>query len=263
MLLAPSPRFQRFVRNWEEKHFDGVRISPSIQFSEAVLRRHQFQNSRIAFEPIDRFTASAGIESFHAIENGRVHSVDDTLYHIGNLLLDVDMVAEAASRQMLGKELPTNAADFVGYTLGCMTEQVPNPESRVSLSREKDEFGQRRSVVDLRLTDADRLSYGRLTKQVSEAFGRVGIGRVRILVPDRFATWPPRKISYGSHLMGTTRMSTDPRAGVVDSDLKLHQAENIFVAGSSVFPTGSHVPPTLTIVALALRLADHLKATPP
>jgi choline dehydrogenase-like flavoprotein len=263
MLLAPSPTFLRFIRQWQQLLDRGVRVSPSIQFAQTTLWRRQFQNCRIAFEPTDRFTASAGIESFHEIGSGDVKSTDEMLYHIGNLLLDVDMVAEAAARQEFGSGFLSRSVEFSGFTIGCMTEQLPNPDSRVLLSESKDRFGQRRVSVDLRLTDEDRLSAGRFVTAMSEAFGRVGIGRVRVLVPERFEHWPPRIISYGSHHMGTTRMSTNPRTGVVDTDLRLHQAGNIFVAGSSVFPTGSHVPPTLTIVALALRLSDHLRATLP
>ena len=62
-----------------------------------------------------------------------------------------------------------------------------------------------------------------------------------------------------SHHMGTTRMSDDPRAGVVDRDCRVHGVRNLYVAGSSVFPSAGHANPTLTIVALALRLAEHLR----
>jgi choline dehydrogenase-like flavoprotein len=71
-------------------------------------------------------------------------------------------------------------------------------------------------------------------------------------------TWSPRMIG-GHHHMGTTRMSDDPRTGVVDRDCRVHGMANLFIAGSSVFPTGGSANPTLTIVALALRMADHLR----
>jgi choline dehydrogenase-like flavoprotein len=61
--------------------------------------------------------------------------------------------------------------------------------------------------------------------------------------------------------MGTTRMALDPRRGVVDQDCRVHGVENLYIAGSSVFPTCGFANPTLTIVELALRLVDHLKHT--
>jgi len=66
-------------------------------------------------------------------------------------------------------------------------------------------------------------------------------------------------MGFGHHHMGTTRMSSTPDEGVVDKNCKVFDVENFFIAGSSVFPTGSHVPPTLTIVALAVRLAETIK----
>ncbi len=85
------------------------------------------------------------------------------------------------------------------------------------------------------------------------------IGRVKLadwLVTDD-APWP-QPIWGGCHHMGTTRMSHDAHTGVVNADCRLHDVDNLYIAGSSVFPTGGYVPPTLTLIALALRLADHL-----
>ena len=72
------------------------------------------------------------------------------------------------------------------------------------------------------------------------------------------SSWP-EDLGWGHHHMGTTRMNASPRFGVVDSDCAVHGVEGLYVAGSSVFPTGGYVNPTLTIVALAIRLADHLR----
>jgi choline dehydrogenase-like flavoprotein len=69
----------------------------------------------------------------------------------------------------------------------------------------------------------------------------------------------PQPVGGGSHHMGTTRMSDNPLRGVVDRNCKVHAVDNLYVAGSSVFPTSGASNPTLTLVALTLRLADHLK----
>jgi len=82
---------------------------------------------------------------------------------------------------------------------------------------------------------------------------RMGLGRVRLY------EWDDNQyVTPTFHFSGTTRMASDPRVGVVDADCRVHSTRNLFVAGSSVFPTVGHVNPTLTIVALACRLADHL-----
>ena len=87
----------------------------------------------------------------------------------------------------------------------------------------------------------------------------MGLGR---LVIDNDLTTPEYNSLWAgtSHHMGTTRMHDDPRQGVVDWNSKVHGIANVYIAGSSVFPTGGYANPTLTIVAITLRLADHLKA---
>ncbi|PKQ06444.1 MAG: GMC family oxidoreductase, partial [Alphaproteobacteria bacterium HGW-Alphaproteobacteria-11] len=83
-------------------------------------------------------------------------------------------------------------------------------------------------------------------------------GRVRVLFPER-DEWTVAE-GWGNHHMGTTRMASDPKKGVADADCRVHGMSNLYIAGSSLYPTGGTVNPTLTLVALALRLTDHLKS---
>ncbi len=87
--------------------------------------------------------------------------------------------------------------------------------------------------------------------------GRAGVGRLKLTLSDD-DTWPPDLVGARHHI-GTTRMHPDPKRGVVDANGRVHGIQNLFVAGSSVFPTVGSANPTLTIVALAPRLADHVK----
>ena len=89
---------------------------------------------------------------------------------------------------------------------------------------------------------------------LDDSLRRAGLGHVVAPRED----WADRIVG-GPHHMGTTRMSTTPAEGVVDADCRVHTVENLYVAGSSVFTTGGHANPSLTILALALRLADHLR----
>ena len=135
-------------------------------------------------------------------------------------------------------------------------EQVPNPESRVVLSDKKDELGSPRVRLDWRVTDQDRALFTRALEILTIEFARAGLGRVQI-VTEAFGEGGRTVGQY--HHMGTTRMHDDPKQGVVDRNCRVHSVSNLFVAGSSVFTTGGHVGPTYTIVALAVKLADHLK----
>jgi choline dehydrogenase-like flavoprotein len=142
-------------------------------------------------------------------------------------------------------------------------EQLPDPESRISLADERDALGLRKVKVDWRRGELERRTAARFISYIASEFARLGIGRCRIepwLENDRIPMTDALNETY--HYMGTTRMSVDPQAGVVDKNCAVHGMENLYVAGSSVFPTAGQANPTLTIVALALRLADQLKLRP-
>lgn len=134
--------------------------------------------------------------------------------------------------------------------------QVPNRDSRVRLAAEVDELGMRRAELHWQLSDEDRRSVVRSIEALGAEIAATGLGRLRLLF-DETADWPA-DTRGGWHHMGTTRMSADPPHGVVDPNCRVHGVEGLFVAGSSVFPTATSATPTLTIVALALRLADHI-----
>lgn len=137
-------------------------------------------------------------------------------------------------------------------------ETVPNPDSRVTLSDDVDALGQRRARLDLRFTDLETQTMIRATEALAAELGRLGLGRVRLQSADELASWPER-VRWQHHLCGGTRMHDDPRRGVVDPNCRVHGTDNLFVAGSSVFPTAGHANPTLNLVALSLRLAEHLR----
>ncbi len=134
-------------------------------------------------------------------------------------------------------------------------EQVPNPQSRVSLGRERDRLGMPRLVLDWKVGQQETDTMLRLHQLLDGHLRRAGLGRLDYGA----ATLDDLRYSDASHHLGTTRMSADPRDGVVDEHCRVHDVANLFIAGSGVFPTAGHANPTLTIVALAIRLAEHLK----
>lgn len=135
-------------------------------------------------------------------------------------------------------------------------EQTPNRDSRVTLdSGAQDRFGHFRINVDWRLSAQDVKTIGGLAEEVGKAIAEQNHGRFRI-ADDILAGAPVP--GFHCHQMGTTRMSADPKFGVVDGDCRVHGMDNLYIAGSSVFPTGGGANPTTTIVALALRLGEHL-----
>ena len=142
-------------------------------------------------------------------------------------------------------------------------EQAPNPDSCVTLIGETDSTGVPRVKLDWRLSEIDVLSVSVLVDTVSKELKRLGMGTVEKAEWIEGGEWKtdPLISSHpigGYHHMGTTRMGLDERTSVTDADGRVHGIDNLYVAGSSLFPTGGWANPTLTLVALALRTADRI-----
>ncbi len=137
-------------------------------------------------------------------------------------------------------------------------EQLPHPGNRVTLSRERDAFGLPRLAIDWAWREPDVAGVRRSHDLIASAVQRAGLGRV--VLPDMAAGVPAVLGSSTNHYLGTTRMSEDPAQGVVDVTGKVHWLENLYVASTSVFPTGGFSNPTLTLVALAARVSDVVRA---
>ncbi|MYL96727.1 hypothetical protein GR702_02925 [Novosphingobium sp. FGD1] len=146
-----------------------------------------------------------------------------------------------------------------GIDLVIDLEQKPDPESRVTLCDDRDRLGMRRARVAWRVNEEERRTSLRFAEILSDHFEATGIGHVEK------ADWLFDQGSIGDELSGTyhhiatLRMSEGPESGVVDANCQVHGVDNLFVASCATFSTGGHVNPTFTIVALALRLADHIR----
>ena len=141
------------------------------------------------------------------------------------------------------------------------TEQAPNEDSYIALTDQKDALDMPRINMHWKLNALDKHTVKQASLVIGEELGRLGVGRLNIRdwVMQDDAKFPSSTWG-GCHQIGTTRMSESAEDGVVDGNCQVHGIDNLYMAGSSVFPTGGHTPPTFTIVALALRLADHVAA---
>lgn len=150
---------------------------------------------------------------------------------------------------------------FKAYQLFTRMEQSPNPNSRVTLDTEKDALGMPRAQLNWELTPLEKHSLRMINTVIGQEVGRASMGRVKLydyLQDESDESWPSFT-GGGWHHMGTTRMSDDPKQGVVDANCKVHGISNLHIAGASCYVTAGAVNPTLTLIALTLRLSDHLK----
>ena len=163
-------------------------------------------------------------------------------------------LARALGRRLIDQPMvPSREVELIGYF-----EQAPNPDSRVTLGEKRDALGQRQVCINWQLTDLDRHTYATAAQLFADRLARVSGGTVALVDWLQAGSTAPPRICSTAHHIGTTRMAADPRHGVVDAHAQVHGIDNLHIAGSSVFPTGGWAFPTLTIVALSLRLADRL-----
>jgi choline dehydrogenase-like flavoprotein len=192
---------------------------------------------------------------------------------------DLAPTRRARSLWLLAKKTATMAQSFVDparpwllHKLGRLelallirAEQAPNPDSRVMLAEERDTLGTPKIRLDWQLSELDIHSAERLVATLGTEVERLGLGRVE---PAEWLSEPGRRwrtdplvsahAIAGYHHMGTTRMADDPKRGVTDPQGRVHGTDNLYIAGSSLFPTSGWANPTLTIAALSLRMADHI-----
>jgi choline dehydrogenase-like flavoprotein/nucleoside-diphosphate-sugar epimerase len=224
----------------------GLRLSPEIQRAEKLLNCAAWLGEVVA--PDDPWDA------LRRVFRGKPQLPGDALAIASNAGLFVRGLRDyLIERNGIPRKLEA-------LNLDCMCEQRPDRDSRVMLSERRDRFGMRLSRIDWRIHEDEPRTMRRMAELVVEQFVRMGLPAPLLAdwVRDR-ADFPPT-ITDVAHPTGTTRMSNHLTKGVVDAQCCVHGVEGLYVAGSSVFPTVGHCNPTQMIVALALRLADHLKA---
>lgn len=150
------------------------------------------------------------------------------------------------------------------YPLHYHAEQSPSQSSAVTLSDQADVLGMNRVRIDLRFSDQDVDSVIRSHAHLDRSLRQAGVGWLEYrFAPDDLAARVRDQATDGFHQTGTTRMGHDPRTSIVDADAAVHGMTNMFIASSSVFPTSGQANPTFLAVALALRLAEHLRLKSP
>ncbi len=144
-----------------------------------------------------------------------------------------------------------------GVKFEAIVEPEPNPESRVTLSSKRDQLGMSRVRVDWRLGTLVQRTFDRTFAILAEELKCSGVAEVILDPPLEGGEWPSDLVGTWHH-MGTTRIHDSPKHGVVDRDCRVHGMTNLYVAGSSIFPTAGANFPTTTITALTLKLSDHI-----
>lgn len=243
---------------------NGIPVAPSLRPGEAVQEREGILNTSMTLK-YQRWP-DAGLAPVKLFHHWMKDNKDPD--RMGLLMLRAYKKLDAwADRVLAG---PVRAAQLKlkrgGLFLIARAEQAPNPASRVMLSAShRDPMGMPRVELQWNMGEIDKHSIRRFAQVIGGELRRLGLGDVKLSewVQDESLELPyDRTVSNnpigGYHHMGTTRMSADPRHGVVDRDCRVHGYRNLYIAGSSTFATAGWANPTFTITALAMRLGDHL-----
>jgi len=234
----------------------GTHIAHQFALTPEVLEQEGILNARVWFSSVFPGEGSEGAQA---------------LFRIKQALLKKDQEDWSLTKDIL--TMVTHPLDTIGYgytrlfqprwmirgvKFQLIVEPEPNPNSRVMLSpSQKDQLGMNRVRVDWRLTSKVQRTFDRTLAILAEDMRRSGVAEVDLDPSIEGKKWPS-DLEGTWHHMGTTRMHDSPRHGVVDRHCKVHGMSNLFVAGSSVFPTAGANFPTITLAALAFRLSEHI-----
>lgn len=268
-----------FSREWQSNHFydnlmhfhnpaiaaHGVAVAGALRLKPQVQQREGLLETCIWFRSMlegEQTPAGDALIRMKLRLRGRV---DDERHSKLGDIATIARHARTSARYLAARAahrrgLAGLRARLVSRTaMQMVCEPEPNPDSRVTLSDDKDALGLPRACVDWRPGERVKHTLDRTSRIVAEALRRAGVAEVALDEPLEGRDWPAR-MSGAWHHIGTTRMHDSPRQGVVDRHGRVHGLHNFYVAGASVFPTAGANFPTFTLTALSLRLADHLAA---
>ncbi|MAM72345.1 GMC oxidoreductase [uncultured Tistrella sp.] len=246
--FIPSPSFPVA---YDRMFADNYNLNANVGFTDDYIREAKLLQYYCRFNPIymdEKTKESLAYLRDEAMQPGSTALLKDVMTVLG----EVGGVARFGFSRL---NLTHFQPDY--YELEHRLEQAPNPDSRVVISDRRDALGNLIADLDWRIVDEDVRSFKLGQEKIVAEFSALGYGRVekeeitRDLVESR--------IAGHYHQIGTTRMSDRPEDGVVDRNLKVHGVDNLYIGGSSTFPTAGYSGPTMMIVGFSIRLAAHIK----
>jgi hypothetical protein len=246
--FVPSPGVR--VLSEYEAQMKGIEFRRFLTINENAIKKYELLNCKTILQTIESQSAPLVDEIFEYL-NGR------NLFDLGDESIDGynNLIKSYLPDRFLSRLTMRRKNSFV---LDTAFEQEPNYNSKIELVNDKDEFGLKKVKLTFDVKDSDIKRYLKYYKLLSLTVGEYNLGRFSY---DETGQVFFKQVSGKSHHTGATRMSLNYRDGVVDSNCKVHGIENLFISSASVFPTPGHANPTLTIVGMAIRLADYIKET--
>ncbi|MFM7423694.1 MAG: GMC oxidoreductase [Elainella sp.] len=285
IMVPPNPQVIQSLNLYDTRWMNGTMVLGKPVLTEATLRREQLLNINAALFPRPEFCRfnplrmlfpqgkrfrSPAVDAVQAtvrqLKQG--HMPENIPQTILRTLGGLDDIAFYWWRKQQGilhpygldtggwSRLEDKQQQFGCFEVFHVTEQAPDPHNRVTLGTERDQLGSPKMQLHWRWNEIDIRSARRAQDIFAEEFAQIGLGQLWL---ERDRGVPFVMLPSIHHHMGTTRMHNNPKQGVVDANCRVHDVPNLFIASSSVFPTGGYANSTLTIIALAIRVADQVK----
>jgi choline dehydrogenase-like flavoprotein len=247
--------FESFYRNGL-KYFPLVALSPQVQTEKHLLSVH----GSAMFDDAPNSGIVALKQLFRIFKRGTKGSPGELRSYLRDALLSPGDFSRLGFRFYFKKRSGTPSRGTV--YIGAQAEIAPNPDSRITLTNSQDRLGMRKLKLDWRIGELERRTLHEYIRTIAREFERLGLGSFDLKQAaflDDAVSWV-RMVHDSAHHMGTTRMHESPEQGVVDPNCRVHGVDNLYIGSSAVFPTSARSNPTLTILALCLRMADRLRA---
>jgi choline dehydrogenase-like flavoprotein len=246
--------FESFYRNGL-KYFPFIALSPRVQSEKQLLSVH----GSAIFDDAQDSGIVALKQLFRMLIRGTKGRPGEVRRFLRDSLMSPGDLIRLGYRFYIEKRSGTPRHGPIYF--GAQAESAPNPDSRVMLSEVRDRLGMRRLRLDWRIGEFERRTLCEYIGTVVTEFKRLGLGSFdmsQVAFLNNPVDWV-RMVHDSAHHMGTTRMHETPQKGVVDANCRVHGVDNLYIGSSAVFPTSARSNPTLTILALCLRMADRLK----
>lgn len=267
-----TPQLFKSTALYDLRRVKEIPVAGKLSLTPTVMEDEHILNTSIWFFPRPKGHNSKAVESLKTLLN---HLRRGTLpkqaaTHFRCVLAGMDEILAVAYRAIAKQHPLIVDAGCGGWSLyvdspkkydyfevAVQVEQAPDPDNRIVLSQECDRLGMRKAELHWRWSEIDLRSIRRTCEILHEELAAAGLGHFQAAPEAEMLS----RLYSAHHHIGTTRMHVDPQQGVVNQHGQVHGIPNLLIAGSSVFPTGGYANPTLTIVALAIRMADHISKT--
>jgi choline dehydrogenase-like flavoprotein len=248
-----------FSNTFRPRKEGGIKFQPRFSLADHIQRQERLLNTSgsVLFHTTQSPSITAGTVLYRSL---RQPDLRPGLRAAAKTVLgDPLPLVRAAGRHFILRQPALDPTAIPELAIG--GEQAPNRDSRIFLTDQRDALGMRRAALDWRLTEAEIRAWRRTAEIVAQEFERLDVGRVDLegFELDNDPAKLSGRIVDAGHHMGTTRMSKAADTGVVDPECRVHGIDNLYIGSSSVFPTSGSSNPTLTIIALALRISDTIR----